>query len=253
MIPATGTLPKTSVNYKLIPASPGSKYSPLIYGVSETGPRLGSVNAGNSYSYYVGGAGINAAFASFLPQSIAYQNLHTLLYNASSPGLSVESNFPTGSPLQFMLLNKAQPGTHGFSSGEGSVFVDIFSSAGQPHSNADNYAMVYVCPPDGRQGYTTKTQFLTAVELTATNAIEAVQAYNTQYATGAGAGLQTVQTVRFCLYSSNIYLFAGATVQEVALAIYTGLLTPLQKSAGSIDTIELENANGEWDNAIGTV
>jgi hypothetical protein len=251
MIPATGTLPKTSVNYKLIPASPGSSYSPLVYGSSETGPRLGSVNAGNSYSYYVRGNGINQAFALLLPQNKAYQNLHTLLYNASSPGLSVESNFPTGSPLQFMLLNKAQSGTHGFSSGEGSVFVDIFSSAGQPHNNADNYAMVYVCPPDGRQGYTTKTQFLTAVELTATNAIEAVQAYNTQYA--KGAGLQTVQTVRFCLFSSSIYLFAGATVQEVALAIYTGLLTPLQKSAGSIDTIELENANGEWDSAIGTV
>ena len=243
------TFPNTSVQARFLPAAPGTPYSPLFYGSGQPGNCMGSVNAGNSYALYVGGDGINAGFTSALGHAHqdtgVYAGLHTNLYAHAATGTAHRDTFAPNDPLQYAAVWRPinSPVFFGM---DGTVFIDVFKPGLCPHSNPNNYAMIYIAPPDGsRPEYATNAAFLEAIQQMAANMISAVTNFNKTTLTNHN--LSDIEVIRTCMYSSNIYLKAGVTIAEIANQIYQGFANQLAKDATGIHLIEFENADGGFD------
>ncbi|OJJ19382.1 hypothetical protein BKI52_21470 [marine bacterium AO1-C] len=245
----TYTFPNTSVQASFLPAAPGTTYSPIFYESGEPGNCMGSVNAGNSYMLYVGGSGINAGFTYALhhahQDTQTYAGIHQGLYNHAATGTAHRDIFAPGDPLQYAAVWRPLNSTTFFGM-DGTVFIDVFKPGLCPHSNPNNYAMIYITPPDGsRPEYATDALFLDAVQQMAANIITAVASFNKT--TMTNHNLSDIEVIRTCMYSSNIYLKAGVTIDDIAKGMYAGFASQLAKDATGIHLIEFENADGGFD------
>ena len=245
----TYTFPNTTVKASFLPPShPGGSYSAIFYENGEAGNCMGSVNAGNSAILDVNGSGINAAFQGELdpPQNAAtYQTIHTDLYNHAATGTAHRDVFSTGEPLQYAAVWRPINNTV-FTGMEGCVFIDVFKTGLCPKSNPNNYAMIYITPPDGRKSFfSTDAQFLNAVYQMAVNTITAVADFNK--IAQNNHNLSDIEVIRTCMFSGNIYHKAGVAKQDIAQNIGQGFADQLAKDATGIRLIEFENADGGFD------
>ncbi|HAS46013.1 MAG TPA: hypothetical protein DCS93_36360 [Microscillaceae bacterium] len=246
---STYTFPNTLVQASFLPAAPGTSFSPIFYGNGQPGNCMGSVNAGNSYLLYVDGSGINAAFRHNLirahQDTDTYTGIHQSLYSHAATGTAHRDIFAPNDPLQYAAVWRPLNNTTFFGM-DGTVFIDVFKPGLCPYSNPNNYAMIYITPPDGnRPEYATDAMFLDAVEQMAVNLIMAVASFNKTTLTNHN--LSDIEVIRTCMYSSNIYMKAGVTIGEVAKRVYAGFASQLAKDATGIHLVEFENADGGFD------
>lgn len=242
-------IPQTKV--EVIFLGPKHGFSTIYQSHDEKGARVGSVNAGNSNSFYIrGSGGINAAFAAVLsaagqfPGTIdPYVRIHQDLFDQAQNGSAIKNQFDQDEPLRFALVHRPPVKNATFLGNDGTVFVDIFKPNLVPNNNPANYAMVYAAPPYGPQ-YPSSTDFLAAVEATARNIIVAVRQYNQYVDNHPNSGLETIENIRQCLYSSGIYRRQNVHSDKVALALYAGLKTELIQDEGAIKSIAFENGPG---------
>jgi len=218
---------------------------PIFLSATDQPGRFASVNAGNSSGLYVGGGGLNAGFAAKIQNPSSYQALQTSLVQSAPAAGRAISTYAPPQPLSFALVQRPAPGP-AFRNYEGTVFVDVFQPGTTPAGNPDNYAMIYVCPPDGTN-YAGSADFLTAVEATAGNLINTVRYFNTQVVPGpVGTGLGAIRIIRVYLFSSSIYRQANTTVEQVAQAVCSGMLDALALGPTGLASIELPNSNNEY-------
>lgn len=212
---------------------------------------MGSVNAGDP-ALYVGGGGVNAAFARSLDCPGAYAALHKAAIGLALKELTRESRLETvdlhrlQQPTEFcasieecyvrLVPELAEEGS--FTTG--AVFIDVFRPVSRPlHPN--NKAMIYVVGPQGRGR--TRESFLEAVELTARNFMLAVNSYNSK------ACDSRLELVRMCLISGGIFKHKSTTKDDVALAIVRGILKHWRPTVSPrIDFAWDQNA---FQNAVG--
>ena len=239
-------IPGTSLTATFLGAAP-SGFSPIFYGHSEGSAAMGSVNAGNSDQLFVGGSGMNGAFADTLQdtQSIGlYQARHQALFGQAVGGGSAEETYSAVDPTQYSLVHPKLV-TSSANVYDGAVFMDVFGDGLEPHGNAHNAAMVYVAPPYGPR-YDSDEAFLKAIGETASHVAECVQAYNAK-ADQAGSDLTPLRVVRLGLYSSKIYNRKPAvSLDLIAMAIYDGLLSVLSKDDAGLTGLEFPVAKGEF-------
>jgi len=251
-------IPDTSTAATFIAVT--GKYPPLFYSSGETGPTLGSVNAGNQ-QLYVGGGGINRGFAGALTaagQTTAeYSSRHNALLASTAVDATGAATYDEANPISFSIFNNS-PVAH--DDRTGLTFVDVFGPSLQPDGNAANMAMIYTTSPDGRT-YPTRDGFLADVTATARKLVESVAAYN-----GAADGneVPSLEALRMCLYSSGIfnahydddgtllptpdtsgdYIGKDGTAKStvsfdvIALRIYDGLVAGLSESASGLTQIQ---------------
>ena len=216
--------PESTVKAIFLGKAPGSQYSALYYTQGEAGNCLGSVNAGNAPMPYVGGGGINAVFANLLnkhanqdDQAIdSYTQIHQDLYNHAATGSAHRDHFPADSPLQYAYVLRPI-GSKVLQNMDGAVFIDVFKPGMRPYSNANNYAMIYIIPPNGQfgYGYDTDQSFLAAVKQTAANIIKAVADFNKTTANNHNLNyLYTVQRSE----AKNYNLFSSSPLRECFLS-----------------------------------
>lgn len=226
----------------------GGAYVPIYLAAGDQVGRYASVNAGNSSVFFVGGGGLNAAFAKTVAQPGSYQNLQTALYNSATSTYSWQHYAPPA-PVQFAMVRR--PGGGGtFFDYEGTIFIDVFQPGTTPAGNPDNYAMIYVCPPAGFN-YAGPAQFLANVEATAVNLVDAIRHYNEQLVPTV-SGLGVIEVVRVFLFSSGIFRQANTTVAEVAQAVCSGLLDGLAAGPTGLQLIQLPNSSGEYSTVAPT-
>lgn len=234
-------------------------HAPLFYDAVETGPTMGSVNAGNQ-QLWVGGGGINRGFEAKLASSgqttSEYVNRHNQLFAATDPGDTGTSSYEDRDPIGFSSFIN-DPVAH--DDRTGLSFVDVFGDA-LPRGNVANAAMIYATPPDGRT-YPTRDHFLADIEATACKLVRSVAAYN---ASAGDHDVPRLQAVRMCLYSSGIFnahfdddgshierdsatmRFLGkdgtekpkVSLDVIALRIYDGLVTGLNETPSGLTEIQ---------------
>lgn len=235
------------IPYRMIPASPGGKFSPIYRSLNAPGANLVSVNAGDN-GLYVGGGTINLAFSKQVADPAAYTAIHTHALAQARAGVFVTSNYTASDPVR--LVSVILPPTDQPSAPDGSaetVFLDVFTAGMTPHSEAANYSMLYLVPPNGPV-YASDQDFLDAVTRSAVNIINVLAHYNTTLVP-AQSGLNIIPVLRTCLYSSSGYKRPTVTRDQVALALYAGFDTQLHASGASsgIQMVEFENGAGEFD------
>eukprot|EP01055_Gregarina_sp_Pseudo9_P001802 Gregarina_sp_Pseudo_9__1801@NODE_2223_length_1088_cov_16_958055_g2047_i0_p1_GENE_NODE_2223_length_1088_cov_16_958055_g2047_i0NODE_2223_length_1088_cov_16_958055_g2047_i0_p1_ORF_typecomplete_len242_score15_84GARS_N/PF02844_15/0_41GARS_N/PF02844_15/1_8e03_NODE_2223_length_1088_cov_16_958055_g2047_i03041029 len=182
-----------------------------------------SVNAGDP-GLYVGGGGVNAAFGKSLKSASSYTTLHQAAINLGADCISEQCKIET---TQFNEVQ--QPSQYCASIAKcfvrlvpelvtpqnyttGAVIIDVFEPKSCPlHQN--NKAMVYVVGPQGRNK--TAGQFLSAVELTASNFILALNEYNSKQ--------PRLDVVRMCLVSGGVFKHKSTSKDDVGVAIVQGI------------------------------
>ena len=190
---------------------------PLYYPKLGGTLRLASVNAGNSGSLYVGGDGVNLAFAKHLNPPLQhvddFANRHIkLLAKADKAGSAQWEAYSSTDPCAFSYVNPSRVNQIA-GSNEGVCFVDVFDISNAvlcPDSNAMNVAMLYVAPPqdetylkEASQDHAAATaSFIAAIQALAVNIIKTISAYN---ALAAQQKQPVIQALRNTLYSSGIY------------------------------------------------
>jgi hypothetical protein len=226
--------PLTKLTF-LGPAGQGG-FSAIYLAPNETGDTLGSVNAGNN-RLWVGGAGINRQFQRVNPAA-DYGAIHTKVLAKAKPDLSASDDTP-GDPLSFIYVSRPASPLNGI---DGTVFIDVFMPARAPHSNAVNYAMIYVVPPDGSGPTYSDSTFLDAVQATAENIAISVANFNRDLV--PSTQLRIIETIRLCAYSSSIFKKKTVPVAHVVNRIYDGLK---KMDFGSVKSLEFENGTGEFE------
>ena len=207
---------------------------------------LASLNAGNSDTLCVGLGGVNYGFYEVLSKagqknanlntqpasgnykpcaatsaSAAaddYQGRHlNLLAKAAASGFAWES-YSNTDPCCFSYVHARQ--RTGAPGREGICFIDVFDPKLCPAGDSKNAAMVYVIPPNGSD-YTQKSDFLGAIEHTATTIIVCIADYNT---IAASRGLPAIEALRKHAFQLGNYSFAGVSSDEIARAIFAGFV-----------------------------
>lgn len=210
----------------------------LYYQHGECGPALASMNAGNSGALYLGGGGINAAFAAALAghNSTAYADRHQALVAQAGEGRDLFTHY---SNTDLPLLATYLCGTKITDADDytGIAFANVFTERGSPNQNSANRAMLYVAPPDGRH-YRNAEVFLADVSTTATHAVASLHGYN-DAADKTDLGLPIIEALRLCVYSSGIYRMSGVTADQVAVAIYHGVITALQQPNNRLRELQM--------------
>jgi hypothetical protein len=251
---STYYIPGSNIKASILePSTPtGHAHLYLASGDTQKGRVLGSVNAGTSNPgkvFAVGLGGINGGFKIALKDAgqntKGYQPMHNDLYQATRQGFGATGQYQDSSyPALFSCIMKPDPNFNLFEY-DGIVFVDVFTKLTYPNQNDNNYAMIYVMPPNFSH-YNTQQDFLDAVVKTNITLIKCVTDYN-QYITQGHPGtngLQAINTIRMCLFSGGWYR-GSATVDEVAIANLKGLERGIQNNptaSQSIECIEFENS-----------
>lgn len=243
----------TQVAWTLLPAFPGTKYSPIWRRSAEGGSVLASVNAGNA-AMFVGGGGINLSFEASLGSAVSAQlgTIQTQALAAAQAGTSVSASYTASDPVVLVSVQLPPGAAPAATFPNETVLVDVLSDSAQPHSNPRNAVMLYAVPPDGRVTslYPDKPGWLASVSRTAGNVVAALAHYNaTLVAAYPALKLPTVPTIRMCAIAASIFRQPGATPQEVAEAIYAGmaaefLLLEQGSVAHGITLVEFENGDG---------
>jgi len=201
--------------------------------------RTVTVNAGNKEKLWVGGSGINGAFAKLLEtrkQDVSrYSLVHRQAFNrASERKMGQKVIFYNVNSYNYVKTVAAfAPNldrTTGF------ICLDSFRSRYRIHDHK-NVGMLYVVGPKGKD-YQSKKGFLKELERIGANLLDVVQTHNLEFniSTKSVDKLDpekwelsennlTVEEVRICLVSGGIYRHEEATKVEVAKALLRGLLS----------------------------
>lgn len=195
-----------------------------------------SVNAGD-HDLYVGGKGINLAFAEVLGKAKQevdkYAELHKNLLaralqenkdNSDNEIRSILMDDPTDThPDIKIALCRTSPEMRKIdpSGKTGSVFISAFKHK-MPHDSQSNMAMVYVVGPKGTD-FKRKKDFLDAVHATAVNLMTALCDFNGFVRREEQKSYSKISLCRVCLFSGGAYRFANTSKVEVAEAILSGL------------------------------
>lgn len=250
------TFSGTSVAWSLLgESSPGSGFSAIWRQVGETGGALASVNSGNN-AFWVDGRGINQTFEKSFGSAVAafFMPVHSGAMKAARAGTPVTTNFVAPQPVQ--LVSVHLPDGQGPSAAfpDETVFLDILTAAVQPNGNANNAAMIYAVPPDGRTAfYTSDSMWLDSIARTAANAVAVLADYNAvQIATHPALGLAPIPVLRMCSLGGKIFRKTGVGTPDLANAIFAGVadaLTTLTKAgtAHGIVLVEFENGDHGFD------
>eukprot|EP01053_Blabericola_migrator_P007706 Blabericola_migrator_1__7705@NODE_3931_length_1420_cov_121_954915_g2432_i0_p1_GENE_NODE_3931_length_1420_cov_121_954915_g2432_i0NODE_3931_length_1420_cov_121_954915_g2432_i0_p1_ORF_typecomplete_len228_score45_68NMT/PF01233_19/0_11_NODE_3931_length_1420_cov_121_954915_g2432_i0158841 len=174
--------------------------------------RFASVNAGDP-GLYVGGGGVNLAFARSFGNSTFFEALHGKAVEAAgTDGKLHKVEIPQ--ELKSKVLHCFVKAVPSLGSVTGICIIDVLAPGLRPLSDK-NVAMVYVVGPRGK---TFKAnEFLHAVEVTAANMMQAVNEYNNLVPD------LSIQFMRVCLVSGGIFKHKDVTKEEVAGAIIKGL------------------------------
>ena len=250
---ATNRFPGTQVTAELLNPT-HSRFCDIFYEAqpADEGIRMGSVNAGTSYSgslFEVGQEGMTGAFYGILSAQQGfvgrhpYQKVHKYLHRISADRQTAVMDTPEpDSPVQFALINKPAPNSPCIDF-DGIVFIDVFKNDLRPYQIDANYAMIYVVPPMGDL-YSTPTDFLHAVEATAENIVSTVMLYNQQF-TGSKSpnslDLKKINTIRVCLFSGGYFNTFHLSHDQLATYIYQGIASELHSKDTSIQCIQFEN------------
>lgn len=223
------------VSFSDVPNAENDETHTPCYG-AEAKEGFASVNAGD-HQLYVGGKGINKAFADILKsagqQIEKYECLHENLLtralqenkdNRDSEIRSILMDDPTDSHPDIRIalcrtspdLRKIDP-----SGRTGSVYISAFKDK-FPHHSPSNMAMVYVVGPKGSE-FNSKEEFLDAVHATAVNLMTALCDFNGFVRREEQKTYAKISVCRVCLFSGGVYRHNEATKADVAEAILSGL------------------------------
>lgn len=247
-VPSTTSYPIPGTKLTATFLGPGpSGFTPIFYGKDDGKLAMGSVNAGNSNQLYVGGGGINGAFAHVLDpiqNTSEYATRHMALYQQAEGGGDPNETYAVTDPMGHAhVLAKLVDDTPNYY--DGIVFVDVFGPGLCPDGNALNTAMVYVAPPYG-PNYDSDAAFLAAIETTAAQVAECVTDYNAG-AVASGGTLPSLKVLRLSLYSSNIYnRTPKVSLDLIAMAIFDGLMGVLKTDSGGLVALEFPVAHHEF-------
>eukprot|EP00922_Rhytidocystis_sp_ex-Travisia-forbesii_P035592 GHVS01052826.1.p1 GENE.GHVS01052826.1~~GHVS01052826.1.p1 ORF type:complete len:471 (+),score=129.48 GHVS01052826.1:87-1415(+) len=219
-------------------AAGGGAHTPVYD--AEPKERCGAVNCGDP-GLYVGGAGINKAFAEVLSQAgqsvEQYENVHkTLLDKATEENkektldsdvractLMEDELSPHHTDLKMAMCRPCKLLEGCKTPTTGCVFLSVFKDDKVPCNQEKNQCMVYVVGPKGTD-FETKENFIDAVKHTAVNLMTMLCDYNgVSRRHGAAKGLQKLNNCRIALFSGGAFLHEGATKLDVAKAILSGL------------------------------
>lgn len=229
-------LPDTHIDVMFIDKRAGG-HVPLYYGKGGGRAPMASVDAGDSRGLYVGGGGINRAFAAALkPQDCdRYRVRHRELLQRFEAEGADSASYGDDDPTRFSLLYAEHPVTRRKGWHDGICYVDVFGERLCPQGNPNNAAMLYAAPPCG-DNYDDAHAFLAAVRATAGNIATAIGRYNGQ---APALGLPAIEVLRLCLYSSGIYNTLKVDVNAIARSIYDGLHEVLKGDACGLGALEL--------------
>jgi hypothetical protein len=224
-------------------------YAPVFMHQHQNGLVMGSVNAGNSDGFFVlNSGGINMSFDRAFQAAGQYNymgpdpyvTIHKDLFDAAKSGSAMRTDFTPKDPLSYAMVYRPIPSNlfQGFKGNDGTVFLDVFKGSLVPKQNQNNYAMIYVCPPNG-PSYQCDDDFLAAIEETAKNLVRAVRLYNTYALTESS--VKNLETVRMCLYSSGLFNRAGVSIDSIAVQVFKGLEAELRLDIAGIIHLEFEN------------
>jgi hypothetical protein len=248
--------PGTTVAWALLgESSPGSGFSAVWRHAGEGGGAIASVDAGNN-GFWVDGDGINKTFKKSFGASVAafFMPVHSAAINAAQAGTPVTTGYVAPQPVSLVSVHLPDGSGPSGASPDETVFLDILTAAVQPHGNAQNAAMIYAVPPDGRTHfYTSGQMWLDSVARTAANAVAVLADYNAvQVAAHPALGLSPIPVLRMCSLGGKIFRKAGVTTPDLAKAIFAGAagaLDTLTKAgtAHGITLVEFENGDHGFD------
>ncbi len=182
---------------------------------------LVSLNAGDA-NLYLGGGTINSVFGDLLVGSSDSSKNGFADYHQKIEALAPDQrgfivpDVSTGAGIDGVKYSLCMPGTNGL----GSAFIHVFDDNHTPHGHPQNRAMLYMVPPNGQSAnYRSKKQFLADVRQSAANTFALVQEYNLR---AKSQGLEPLEVLRTCRFSSGHYARAGTSGAEVARAIHEG-------------------------------
>ncbi|SBS96091.1 DNA/RNA-binding protein Alba 4, putative (ALBA4) [Plasmodium ovale curtisi] len=193
-----------------------------------------AVNAGDN-NLYVGGEGINGAFAELLSshgQEVdRYESLFKELLNKAVKENSEKPEEEVKSVLydnvdkkygdvKLALCRIRNSLKKGNDYTTGSVFIVTFKK-NYPHKKEKNMGMVYVVGPKGKN-FNTVEDFLEAVHDTAENLMTALCDYNGLVKREEIKHVR-MNTCRICLFSGSLYKHPNASKLDVAKSILNGL------------------------------
>ena len=229
------TLPGTKITAKFMPVADGS-FPALYYGAGETGPSLASMNAGNSPMLFVGGGGVNMGFGNVLAaagQAIgAYQSIQRHMADTAPVNGHLCQTFEDVNPIAAATVWNAR--VSGAKDYTGIAILDAFDDSLCPKGNSANRGMLYLAPPNGGD-YSDKEKFLSDIAHTGTSAVKAVAAHNRWAEANAG---NSIEAIRLCLYSSSIYVMDGVSKDDIAMAIYQGVLAAAQADETGLTEVQ---------------
>lgn len=195
-----------------------------------------SVNAGDS-ELYVGGAGINKAFADILKDAGQNIELYTVLHERLLKRALEENKDGSENETRFIIMDDLT-NTHpdvevalcrpcmelsriDQSGRTGCVFISTFKDK-YPCNSSSNVALVYVVGPKGSD-FVNKEDFIFAVQATAGNLMTALCDFNGFVRRQGKNMYPRINLCRICLFSGGKYIHRDASKMEVAQAILSGL------------------------------
>lgn len=194
-----------------------------------------SLNAGDA-SLYVGGEGINRAFAEMLSSSGQTVDKYESLFKELLTKAVKENGEKTDDEVKASFMEnieKAYPDVKlalcrirtnmkkGNDYSTGAVFIVTFKKH-FPHKKEKNMGMVYVVGPRGKS-YSSASAFLEAVQETAENVMTALCDYNGFVKREEVRQHYRMNVCRICLFSGGIYKHSGVSKLDLAKAILNGL------------------------------
>lgn len=194
-----------------------------------------SLNAGDN-GLYIGGEGINRAFADLLTSTNHSVDKYEALFKELLEKAVKENGEKTDEEVKATIFDNVDKQYHdvkfalcrirnslkkGNDYTVGSVFIVIFKK-GFPFKNDRNMGMVYIVGPKGKN-FGSAEEFLEAVEDTAENLMTALCDYNGHVKREAVRKNYKMNICRICLFSGGIFRHPNANKFSVAKAILSGL------------------------------
>ena len=103
--------------------------------------------------------------------------------------------------------------------------------------------MLYAAPPRGAN-HPQDADFLSAIRDTATNIVTCLGRYN---AIAPKHGVPSIEVLRLCLFSSNIYNDYAVPLDEIALAIFDGVAAGAAVGATGLKEVQFPYAGAGDD------
>lgn len=216
------------VQQTYLKAEPDSDFSSIFMKVGGRSPngKIASVNAGHP-DMTLGHNGINQRFKTELEVAghnvSLFQDVHKDLIqrvkNNENHFVPLVNSSNKGSLSCAAIYNPTKKD-------EDSIIFDVFRPNHCPVGNPDNAAMIYMVPPDGRNGYSKDEQgarlFLADVKRKAKDLAIAQDMYNHWISSRNKTDIPKLNVLRTCMFGGDLPRHQNATEAQVASAIKAG-------------------------------